>query len=162
MAALAIKCCAHCETDRETELRRMPIGGNGVQVKWQCLTCGHAIGPAVPHATVTDVRTLSEWDASFAAREREAHAEKRRVWDAGTLERQEKYRAYLLTAAWRTRRRLVLERARGVCEGCRCQDAAEVHHLSYIHIYQEFLFELVALCRDCHDRWHAHVISRGR
>lgn len=59
------------------------------------------------------------------------------------------------SSEWKTRRRLVMERAKGLCEGCRQADAAEVHHLSYEHLGNEFLFELVALCRDCHSRVHA-------
>lgn len=28
------------------------------------------------------------------------------------------------------------------------------HHLTYAHVTQEFLFELVAICGDCHARVH--------
>lgn len=64
------------------------------------------------------------------------------------------YAAYLKTPAWRERRALVMKRAKNVCEGCGQAKATEVHHLTYAHIGKEFLFELVALCGACHDRWH--------
>ncbi|MBI0530879.1 hypothetical protein D9602_05815 [Sphingomonas sp. TX0522] len=64
------------------------------------------------------------------------------------------YGHYLSSPEWQERRRAVLERCAGLCEGCRKQPARDVHHLSYQHIRAEFLFELVGLCRDCHDRWH--------
>jgi 5-methylcytosine-specific restriction endonuclease McrA len=44
--------------------------------------------------------------------------------------------------------------SRGVCEGCREQPASEVHHLTYEHVGEEFLWELEAVCDDCHSRVH--------
>ncbi len=64
------------------------------------------------------------------------------------------YPIYLASDAWQRRRDLVLQRADFVCEGCRELGADEVHHLTYDHVGAEFLFDLVALCRDCHRRWH--------
>ncbi len=61
---------------------------------------------------------------------------------------------YYLTSGWRDKRSAVMERCGGLCEGCRKQGAQDVHHLSYRHFREEFLFELVGLCRDCHTRWH--------
>ena len=42
----------------------------------------------------------------------------------------------------------------GVCEACGEVRATEVHHLTYKHIGSEFLWELVAICRACHERYH--------
>jgi cytochrome c553 len=67
----------------------------------------------------------------------------------------ERYADYLKSEQWALRRDLVMERAGGRCEGCRLNPASEVHHRTYEHVTQEFLFELVALCGDCHDRIHA-------
>ena len=61
---------------------------------------------------------------------------------------------YLASREWAERRSLVMDRATGLCEGCRKARATEVHHLSYRNWGSEFLFELVALCGDCHDRIH--------
>lgn len=66
----------------------------------------------------------------------------------------ELYADYLKSAEWATRREKVMQRAGGVCEGCRCRPATEVHHLTYEHVTREFLFELVAICGDCHARLH--------
>ncbi len=66
----------------------------------------------------------------------------------------EEYAEYLASQEWWDRRTLVLERSNGLCEGCREAEAVDVHHLSYAHITQEFLFELVALCAPCHERIH--------
>lgn len=64
------------------------------------------------------------------------------------------YESYLKSQEWADRRSKVMERAGHRCEGCRNALATEVHHLSYEHVTQEFLFELVAMCGDCHARWH--------
>ena len=66
----------------------------------------------------------------------------------------EKYADYLSTLGWKRKHNLVLNRARAKCEGCGMAQATEVHHLTYAHVGAEFLFELVALCGACHDRWH--------
>jgi 5-methylcytosine-specific restriction endonuclease McrA len=64
------------------------------------------------------------------------------------------YRQYLATPHWQARRQHVMQRCNGICEGCRERSAREVHHLTYQHVGEELLFELVALCDDCHDRVH--------
>jgi 5-methylcytosine-specific restriction endonuclease McrA len=64
------------------------------------------------------------------------------------------YDEYLKTDAWRAKRRKVLQRAGGICEGCSERQAEHVHHKTYEHAGRELLFELVALCRECHDLVH--------
>ena len=32
--------------------------------------------------------------------------------------------------------------------------ATQAHHLTYEHMGDEFLWELKAVCRPCHERWH--------
>jgi 5-methylcytosine-specific restriction endonuclease McrA len=49
----------------------------------------------------------------------------------------------------------VIKRAGGICEGCLTCAATDVHHLTYRNLFAEFMFQLVALCRGCHDRVHA-------
>ena len=64
------------------------------------------------------------------------------------------YDKYLRSDKWRELRWLVLERAGHICEGCGRGRAIQVHHRSYEHAGNEFLFELVALCGGCHKRLH--------
>lgn len=53
------------------------------------------------------------------------------------------------------KRARVLLRAGRKCEGCG-EEATQVHHLTYEHVFEEFLFELIAVCRGCHERLHDH------
>lgn len=69
------------------------------------------------------------------------------------------YRDYLRSQEWALKRAKVMRRAGYRCEGCGDNPAAEVHHLTYANVTREFLFELVALCADCHERLH---VQRGQ
>lgn len=73
----------------------------------------------------------------------------------------ERYNAYLASPAWAEKRRRVFKRARGVCEGCGEARATQVHHLTYRRVFNELLFDLVAVCGPCHQRAHPHKELRG-
>jgi hypothetical protein len=68
--------------------------------------------------------------------------------------RQIQYENYLQSPQWKIKRAKVLKRANGTCEGCGENKAVEVHHLTYDRIYNEMLFDLVAVCKSCHDQLH--------
>lgn len=146
--------CEH----QETRLTKRTIRGGSIQYVYQCLTCGRSMnqpisyerirtefaGQLIPafnetlEAEATAAR-IAQYDAEREASRREWHSE---------------YAQYLRGPKWAEKRRKVLERCKGVCEGCGDAKATEVHHLTYEHVYEEFLFELVGLCRACHDRIH--------
>ena len=48
----------------------------------------------------------------------------------------------------------MLERDGYLCQGCHDRAAIIAHHLIYAHVGREFLFDLVALRRDYHERTH--------
>ena len=64
------------------------------------------------------------------------------------------YSEYLKTDKWRALRKKVMTRCNGMCEGCMSKPVHDVHHLTYSNIYDELLFQLVGLCRDCHEKAH--------
>src|SRR5262249_11885573 len=64
------------------------------------------------------------------------------------------YSWYRGSAFWRERREHILKRANYTCEKCGKRPATEVHHLTYIRIYQELPSDLVALCKPCHGEFH--------
>lgn len=72
----------------------------------------------------------------------------------------EAYREYLQSSAWAKLRRQVLMRAAFICEGCGAKPAVEVHHKTYEHVGDEFLFELTALCKECHGRLHGRGLCQ--
>ncbi len=71
------------------------------------------------------------------------------------------YKAYLQTEGWDRTRLKVLERAKWTCEGCGEARATQVHHKTYDDPRgQEMLFNLVAVCADCHEKITAHEKAR--
>ena len=60
---------------------------------------------------------------------------------------------YLQSQQWRDKRHLVIQRD-GNCRVCKATINLEVHHLSYKHLSQEPLEELITLCRTCHQSRH--------
>ena len=63
-------------------------------------------------------------------------------------EARERYRRYLQSNAWKTKRKTVLQAARFRCRRCGAP-ATEVHHETYKRIYKERLSDLTALCSNC-------------
>ena len=149
-----------CQHVKKT-LRKKLAANNAISIWHQCDRCGQKVGIAIKKASMPppQVQALPAWDiqgeSAFYAEKKKRFddvyaAEKTRcsdVWDRA-------YAQYLQTAEWRRKRQLVLLRAQGICEGCRESQAVDVHHLTYSDVGEEFLFQLAALCRKCHDRWH--------
>lgn len=68
---------------------------------------------------------------------------------------EERYQAYLRSAAWRKRRGYALARAGNRCEGCgvsSLERRLEVHHITYDRLGFEDLRDLRVLCPECHER----------
>lgn len=152
---------------------------NGVKhFVYQCLQCGEelrAVGKKDPAIlSLADIEAFDEalreswyqrrqeyWREQSEQRrntfeqERERQfAEQKTEADRANREWWERYTAYLKTPQWRSKRTAVLARANGMCEGCLTRRATQVHHLTYAHVGDEFLFELVAICDECHSRIH--------
>lgn len=65
------------------------------------------------------------------------------------------YRQYLASKQWADKRSLVMVRALGKCEieGCP-RKAREVHHKTYLHIFNEDVDDLLAICSVHHRQLH--------
>lgn len=156
--------CSLCPGAR-TELRKRTIRGGSVQFVWQCLGCGEPVGSPVAKAKVQEqcgTLDVPAFDAELApamrqvaraATEQDDRARKE-AWFAW-------YTAYLASGAWAEKRAKVMNRASGLCEGCGTAAATAVHHLTYDNVGAEFLFELVAICEPCHQRYHAAQEARA-
>ncbi len=66
------------------------------------------------------------------------------------------HREYLKTPVWQKKREKVMQRTNHCCEGCGAYIASfgQVHHLHYNNWKDEFLFDLVYLCNECHGKIH--------
>jgi hypothetical protein len=155
-----------CEHPR-SEIRRR-VQSNGVVAYWrQCLDCFQIVGTAVKHCDAPGdalpfdelARTRywdeqvqadrSDWEQRQQQRCREAQQRDREWWD--------RYNDYLEGDGWQRKRDLVFARDAKRCQarldGCSIF-ATQVHHLTYRHVFNEPLFDLVAVCQSCHEQLH--------
>lgn len=148
---------ADCAHDGRHSIIRYRVNGGGSQTRKCCETCGDVFGGAV-----RPLGKIPDWDAGKLVMwvERRITAmraifERHAGIQAAQLnDMRANHAAYLQSPEWRARRQRVMERAAGLCEGCRSRKATQVHHLTYKHWARELLFELVALCDDCHAICH--------
>ncbi|TAJ42431.1 MAG: HNH endonuclease [Reyranella sp.] len=148
--------CQHEKTD----IREVTLSNGAQHFYRQCLRCGELTRSAIAKISVAgkvppkDEGICERWKAQ---QERAYANMMQRFVRAQRSESDEwsrSYDEYLKSPQWRSKRDKVLKRASGTCEGCGERPATQVHHLTYKHVREEFLFELVALCDVCHDRIH--------
>ena len=156
--AVALKyTCEH----PDAEIRKFVIR-NGVQYCRQCLTCGAKTSGAISKSKVPEdveienIDLAKNWEQLRETERSNIIQKQLELQLARQTEFWAKYEAYRQSEKWKNIRKKVLLRSSGICEGCLDKKATQVHHLSYKHIENEFMFELVAICDDCHDRYHAH------
>ena len=147
-----------------TEFRRLKIATGGFQLRKQCVGCWELVGGAFKRETVP---AFDQWPlVDEVARERQRREREGKAGERQQLlerYREEEQRAFwvyynehLNSQEWREKCRLKRERAGNVCEGCGLKPVNHVHHLTYDNLGDELLFELVALCVECHQKLHPH------
>ena len=154
---------SRCEHD-ETELRVFTASNGVKHYRYQCLQCGRNTKTVKKADIRRPLTRISDWDNDLQQRWfNERYALYQRVSEVQRERKNQEfwdwYDQYLQTEKWGRIRERVLSRADGICEGCGRRKATQVHHLSYTHVGEEFLFELVAICRDCHGRLHPQHIK---
>lgn len=133
----------------------------------ECGKCGEPAGTWISHmhlstegkaaAVPFDDLLRGKWQAKIDNRAREILAERRAEMSRAS---KATHAEYLRSVVWRDKRRRVLERCGGLCEGCRRATVAVVHHLTYDRWPgRELLYDLVGLCRDCHDIAHGYDLK---
>lgn len=149
--------CKH----EKAELRRWITSNGAERCQLQCLFCGTSQKQSVKKQDAP--KDTPKADRSLAGhyeeqRQLEYQAIGTKHLKIQTMQGRE-YDLYLKSSEWRIKREKVLGRANGICEGCLDQPATQVHHTTYDHLYDELLFELVALCEECHARCHSDKTS---
>ena len=141
------------------------ISNGGVQVRHQCSDCGIAFGQ--PEKQSSHTKGLPFFDNDlWRTKEQEKNEPIKTIRDRHQKLKERKedswwqnYNRLLLTPEWAAKRSLIFKRESSVCEGCGQKPAVEVHHKTYQHVGHEFLFELAAVCIDCHNRLHPKEIA---
>ena len=155
--------CNHENT--EPRARRDSLGRQLLQR--QCLDCGSKVGTFLPRI---DGVLIPEWDAALEQAGREAARVEREAASALLLEQNRALAFSDLSERysrpdWQQKRAAVLLRDRNNCQsrlpGCAFH-ATHVHHLTYSHLGDEPLFDLIAVCKPCHERIHPHMVGGDR
>lgn len=160
--------CFH-EDSQQIELRWQLQGKLGKRFRYQCMRCGHLL-EMVARAHVANPDTChevnksrrAEWlqERALALKSLYADYRRRSIEERKTVVYQISvvYDEYIRSTEWARLRKLVLERDQFLCQGCLMEKATQVHHLTYAHLGCELLYELVSLCRDCHELAHAQRV----
>lgn len=159
--AMRPQACAH----PRQEPRYQTLRNGARKPVMQCLVCGKNVRDV--RRGESELRAEAQLTEDFDRalheagheRWREAwqhyNAERQRVFEMGRQVVRSEYYDYLETETWARRRKFVLERDEYRCQaqldGCLGR-ATQVHHLTYDHRGNEPLFDLVAICRPCHER----------
>lgn len=153
--------CKHDGTEERRICKALYTTGTVRYVK-QCVNCGH-LGSSIKKSEALETTTDEELPYADLALKKEKEAELNRLIYAEIDRRRQRtnsernrefwdqHNRAINSIYWRIIRRKVLDRANELCEGCGTHKATEVHHLTYEHLGHELMFELVALCRDCHE-----------
>jgi hypothetical protein len=137
-------------------------GAGNKHIKKQCQQCGRMLGTALRKNKVSEsvlVNYQPNLEESYDAKrnaERDDIIQKHiRIQKAQSGEFSKSYKDHLNSDKWKlVIRPKVFKRANGICEGCLERPATQVHHLTYEHLGDEFMFELAAMCGPCHERLH--------
>lgn len=139
-------------------------GGGAVCYNWFCAKCGQKLSSNIPHALAegreekASFSDMSDRSGNYEAERRASlmHLENAAA-DRCQPKLRDEYGEYLEGDYWAQISAKVMKRAHGICEGCLSQTAEQVHHVDYRNRGHEFAFQLVAICNECHDRYHAHT-----
>lgn len=152
-AALPPTCaCEH------TELRVRTYANDTQHYVHQCITCGRQASTAMRKSAVPEPTRCKPFDEMLLAAQEQRWRSYQNIHQAeraqSAKEWWHRYDRYLLTPEWAAKRNKVFERDKDICQGCFEHKPMSVHHLSYRHVGCEFLFELISLCVECHNRLH--------
>jgi len=155
-----------------TELRKRTIKNGAIQYVFQCLNCGSAESKAIKKS---DAELLNGSDIfipfdddlviNYKEKYKSGRDEISKKYDvlitkAKELNEQKNdeffitYNKYLKSEEWAEKREKVLKRANYICEGCLKNKATIAHHTTYKHVFNELMFELIAVCNSCHSFIH--------
>ena len=151
-----------CLHDGPKEVRLFSASNGAIHCRYQCLTCGEPVGQNLRKSNFESV-SLDNFDLGLAERYKASRTAEADAITRRHLTKQsdkdirisKQYQEYLQSPQWDEKRTKVLKRAGNICEGCGDERATQIHHRTYQHLFDEFLFELVALCPTCHARIHA-------
>lgn len=133
-----------------------------VDFKWfivkQCLQCGKSDNQQIKKTEVPEIMELKDFNHEL---ESEYYETRRQLYIKQNENKRQNekenwfknhYEPYLRSNEWHQKRLKVFNRDKNLCQACLENRATQVHHLTYKHVFNEPLFELVSICKPCHDK----------
>lgn len=146
------------------ENRRRILKNGAVHIQQQCVGCGAFIKAVQKNLfSVAEVEAMPLWDDELPDQRWRDKQDLLNRWRKYIYSQQQRAKAqqarqydqYIkYSPEWKRKTALVMKRSNGICEGCGERKATQVHHITYEHLYNEFLWELRAVCGECHERVH--------
>lgn len=172
---LAIEC-----KHESTELGKYMQSHGQWRVRKFCSTCGQSLSADLKMAGV-NLSELKQFDTSYENSNRKIVNDLKNEYRTEIRQLEEQlykpkdviesvpddddnfwnaYSMYLRSQSWHTMRKAVLKRDNELCQACLTRKATQVHHLSY-RLFKEIglsaAFELVAICKACHEKIHPRM-----
>jgi 5-methylcytosine-specific restriction endonuclease McrA len=78
------------------------------------------------------------------------------------LTRKQEYRVYLMSPKWKDFRKGIIRKRGRKCENCgQTHGKIDLHHLTYIRIFNELPEDVQLLCRVCHEKEHNIIKTKS-
>lgn len=147
----------HCN-HTTVELRERTHSNQVAHYVDQCLGCGVQLQSHKRDSTIVAQARLNDGIPEFDDTLREiffirGEEQRQDQWSNDHDHWQAWYAEYLKSDRWKAKRAEVMRRDKFTCQGCHDR-ATLVHHKTYANVGDELLFQLIALCKDCHTRVH--------
>jgi phage terminase large subunit GpA-like protein len=144
---------------KETQVVKRLIANGKRRYEQQCQHCGKSQAIAKNKLTFKQESEAKEYEASLVEawdkKRAEFYDEQRKKCEQLVVEKNAAwwtwYSDYLETDKWKLKSRKVIERD-VVCQACLASPAQQAHHLTYDHVGNEPLFDLIGVCVRCHDK----------
>lgn len=145
---------SNCKNHNMVFVKRIKSNG-GIMVNMQCMECGEHDARAYKKELLPANAPLFDEQKreQLYIAQREKAIEQREIERLNWLN--EQYTPYLQSSKWIKKRDLVLKRDDYICQACLSNKATQVHHLTYQNVFDEPLFELISICKPCHDKIHS-------
>lgn len=159
-------------THEASEVRRRVTRTNARTFYRQCVQCGRNMGQCATSTLVNpdscppfDEDINIEWLRERQKRLHELKEQKTKEYEeqkAQTeaqielqrIQSRNNYKKYIHSDEWARKRNLVLKRDNYTCQACLINKASDIHHRTYENLGNELMWELVSVCRGCHERIH--------
>ena len=143
----------------DTRVVKRVIASGSTRFERQCQRCGNSRAVAKASLTWRDKQEAGEYEKSLIENWQKKVSDfyERRRQECAAFQQQQnaawwaRYSEYLESDKWKLKSRKVIERDK-TCQACLTREARQAHHLTYDHVFDEPLFDLVGVCVQCHDK----------